>query len=109
MQDLKEDPPDADCLIVGSDQVWNLNTNPEFVPARFLDFGAEELLRFSYAASIERMDYTEDQRNTFAKNWQGLKESLFERNRPDYILSHLQGTIARGSWIGLSVDQIRLV
>jgi len=70
MQDLKENPPDTDCLIVGSDQVWNLNTNPEFIPARFLDFGESELLRFSYAASIERMNYTESEK-------ENIREKLF--------------------------------
>jgi hypothetical protein len=88
MQDLKEDPPDADCLIVGSDQVWNLNTNPEFVPARFLDFGAEELLRFSYAASIERMDYTEDQKEYVREKLARFKGiSLREESARLYIES----------------------
>lgn len=62
MEDLVRNPPDADCLISGSDQVWNLNTSPEFIPARFLAFGDEKARRISYAASIEGLDYTDAQK-----------------------------------------------
>ena len=86
MQDLKENPPDTDCLIVGSDQVWNLNTNPEFIPARFLDFGESELLRFSYAASIERMNYKESEKENIREKLARFKGiSLREESAKQYI------------------------
>ena len=53
---LKEDPPDADVYIVGSDQVWNFFNQPvnkckNLIHAYFLDFGNKEAKRMSYAAS----------------------------------------------------------
>ena len=53
---LKEDPPDADVYIVGSDQVWNFYNQPvhkckNLIHAYFLDFGNKEAKRVSYAAS----------------------------------------------------------
>lgn len=53
---LKENPPEADVYIVGSDQVWNfyehrLNQCWNLVHAYFLDFGSTQIKRISYAAS----------------------------------------------------------
>ena len=60
-QDLKDNPPQADLYIVGSDQVWNItyeqNNN---IGAHFLAFGKESTKRISYAASfgfsLEKLD-----------------------------------------------------
>ncbi len=53
--ELKQDPPKADMYVVGSDQVWNLGFNKELLCPRahafFLDFGAKDIPRHSYAAS----------------------------------------------------------
>ena len=53
---LKDNPPEADVYIVGSDQVWNfyeyrLNQCRNLVHAYFLDFGSKQTKRISYAAS----------------------------------------------------------
>jgi len=53
---LKENPPEADAYIVGSDQVWNYwfeNTNRFYrqLHAYFLNFSSEKTKRISYAAS----------------------------------------------------------
>lgn len=58
--ELREDPPEADCYIVGSDQVWNFGAIPlarcrSAVHAYFLDFGKPETARLSYAASWGRV------------------------------------------------------
>lgn len=58
--ELCEDPPQADCYIVGSDQVWNFGATPlarcrSAVHAYFLDFGKPETARLSYAASWGRV------------------------------------------------------
>lgn len=56
-EQLKESPPDADCYIVGSDQVWNFSFYRNaaqcrnLVHAYFLDFGKPETKRAAYAAS----------------------------------------------------------
>lgn len=69
MEDIRNDPQvqKYDCLITGSDQVWNLKTRPGFVDSRFLLFGSEKSRRFSYAASLEELDYTDDQK-TYVSN-----------------------------------------
>lgn len=54
--ELKENPPKADCYIVGSDQVWNfceypLNRCKNPLHVYFLDFGPSSIKRISYSAS----------------------------------------------------------
>ena len=56
--ELKAAPPQADCYIVGSDQVWNMHWFGEKLEdyqkalhAYFLDFGNPQIKRMSYAAS----------------------------------------------------------
>ena len=64
MEELRADPfiSNADCLIVGSDQVWKLSSRPEMVDSRLLLFGPKNSIRFSYAASLEEQNYTEDEK-----------------------------------------------
>lgn len=52
IEDLQQDPPVADCYIVGSDQVWNPNISKELMLAYFLDFGKKDVMRISYASSF---------------------------------------------------------
>lgn len=61
MEELRADPPEADVLIAGSDQVWRYLETNAFLPARFLDFGGPDVKRISYAASLERLNYTPEQ------------------------------------------------
>ena len=49
-EQLKDNCPNYGYLVVGSDQVWNPNIL--FDPIYFLDFGSQEAVRFSYAASF---------------------------------------------------------
>lgn len=52
VDDLRNDPPKADCYIVGSDQVWNPAISKELMLAYFLDFGNDKVKRVSYASSF---------------------------------------------------------
>lgn len=52
VEELRKDPPKADCYIVGSDQVWNPNISKDFMMAYFLDFGESNVKRISYASSF---------------------------------------------------------
>ena len=86
MEDLRNNIPEVDAFIVGSDQVWNLKGNPEFVPARLLDFGPENVIRCSYAASIEKLDYTDAQKDLVKRclaRFKGI--SLREESAREYI------------------------
>lgn len=52
-EELQNDPPNGDIYICGSDQIWNPDlTGGLFDPAYFLDFGAPEIKRYSYAVSV---------------------------------------------------------
>lgn len=71
-KELKENPPDADVYIVGSDQVWNFNSCNinkviNLVNAYFLNFGDKNIKRISYAASWSRRDIPNDQRREIQK------------------------------------------
>ena len=57
LQELQQDPPAADCYIVGSDQVWNPNISKKLMFAFFLDFGQKETRRVSYASSFGLSDW----------------------------------------------------
>lgn len=52
LEELKDNPPQSDFYVVGSDQVWNPNISRDRVLAYFLDFGDERIKRFSYASSF---------------------------------------------------------
>ena len=57
--DIRNDPPEADMYIAGSDQVWNtfggkFSEMRNRLSAFFLDFGKDDVKRISYAASWGR-------------------------------------------------------
>ena len=64
---LKNNPPQADIYIVGSDQVWNFFSDTERrkrrLHAYFLDFGLENVKRMSYAASWGRTEISDNDKN----------------------------------------------
>ena len=51
-EDLRSDAPQADAYIAGSDQIWNTTFRNGTDAAFYLDFGPQEVLRLSYAASF---------------------------------------------------------
>jgi hypothetical protein len=62
---LRDNPPEADVYIAGSDQIWNfyglnLNKCKNILHAYFLDFGSERIKRISYAASWGKCKLNED-------------------------------------------------
>lgn len=52
ISELQSSPPDSDCYIVGSDQVWNPNICNDLLTAYFLNFGTDNVKRISYASSF---------------------------------------------------------
>ena len=60
LEELRADPPNSDCYLVGSDQTWNPEISKEHAMAYFLDFGGENVKRVSYAASIGLDQWKED-------------------------------------------------
>lgn len=96
MEDLRSDTPDVDCLITGSDQVWNLSTVPRFIDSRLLRFGKESAIRFSYAASMEDLRYTDEQKQMLKEalaKYKGI--SVREQSAKEYIESFTPYQIER--------------
>lgn len=60
IEEIRKDPPIADCYITGSDQVWTMLLNIEGNNAYFLDFGDSSIKRIAYAASFGRSSYPAD-------------------------------------------------
>ena len=86
MDELRNDNIDADCLITGSDQVWNFKTTPEFIDSRLLNFGKKDALRFSYAASMESTNLQPDDKERLSaalQNFSGI--SLREEKVRAYV------------------------
>lgn len=57
IEEIRTNPPSADCYITGSDQVWTMLLNNEGNAAYFLDFGNKNTKRISYAPSFGRASY----------------------------------------------------
>ena len=57
INELRSDPPQADCYITGSDQVWTMLLSNEGNAAYYLDFGNKSIKRIAYAASFGRSEY----------------------------------------------------
>lgn len=82
--ELRNNPPDSDMYLIGSDQVWNITYSyrAEF----FADFAPENIKVASYAASIGRYDYRKEQLEKFEL---GLKKinpiSVRENSAKDFL------------------------
>ena len=63
--ELQQNPPTADILVTGSDQVWNPKIS--YDKAYYLQFGSTDALRCSYAASIGLAEIPEVQREDFIR------------------------------------------
>lgn len=74
IKELRNNPPDADIYVCGSDQVWNNSLKDPDTAGWFLDFGKPTAKRVSYAASIGRdIDSCEINRFTrYLKNFNAI-------------------------------------
>lgn len=70
--ELKQSPPEADCYITGSDQVWSRHLRYQDSKVFFLAFGEESKYRFSYAASFSRSAIPSIQKPLLKKLLSGL-------------------------------------
>ena len=88
MTELRNNPPDVDCYITGSDQVWNFATVPSMIDSRLLCFGNPSSIRFSYAASMESLSLSDEQKERLDKalsNFKGI--SMREQSAIDFVES----------------------
>lgn len=63
MDDLNAIASNYDCLVVGSDQVWNPEISKNKCLAYFLDFGGSDIRRISYASSFGISKWPEQYQN----------------------------------------------
>ena len=68
--ELVNNPPEFDCFIAGSDQIWNCNIENGKDDAFFLRFVGEDKIKMSYAASIAMNEIPEEQKERFKRNLQ---------------------------------------
>lgn len=61
IEELEENPPEADVYCTGSDQVWNIKTNGYVERPFYLDFGPVDKPRFAFSASFGRPKLDEDE------------------------------------------------
>lgn len=59
VEEIRANPPESDCYLVGSDQTWNPQIGKALLPAFFLTFGKESVRRISYATSIGLNEWEE--------------------------------------------------
>ncbi|SCW65297.1 Polysaccharide pyruvyl transferase [Ruminococcaceae bacterium YRB3002] len=95
IDDLRNDPPEADIYITGSDQVWNtfeggLIEMKNRIRAFFLDFGHEDTLRISYAASWGRT-WIPDDEVIFIKPLISRFNAITVRERSGIDICHKMG------------------
>lgn len=67
LSELRNDPPQADCYITGSDQVWAQLLNKKNNEIFFLNFGNKNIRRISYAASFAMNKYPSHLTNKLKK------------------------------------------
>lgn len=89
IKELRNNPPDADIYICGSDQVWNNSLQDPDTAGWFLDFGKPTVKRVSYAASIGR-DIDSCEINRFTKYLKNFN-AISVREQKAYALCHQLG------------------
>lgn len=68
LQELRDNPPEADAYIVGSDQVWAFTLDYYENRVMFLDFGDKKIKRIAYAPSFSMPSYPEKLKHVLKEN-----------------------------------------
>lgn len=84
--ELEVDAPDADIYVTGSDQVWNPRIN--FDRAYYLQFGREDAVRASYAASIGLSQIPEEYEKELMDRIRQIPFRSVRENTAQNILQH---------------------
>ena len=62
IQELRDNPPEADLYCTGSDQVWNSSWNQGFLPAMFLAFAPDNAMKFAFCSSFGKTKLSEEEK-----------------------------------------------
>ena len=74
LEEIEQNPPEADIYITGSDQVWNSHYNDGIEKVFYLSFAPKDKKKFSYAASIGMTHFPDHEKEQ-------TKQLLSEYNR----------------------------
>lgn len=95
IEELRENPPECDIYISGSDQLWNPHlTNEKLDPAYFLDFGKDTVVRATYAISACELDIPSNKNAILRWATHLDKISLREEEKRDEIHELLQREVS---------------
>lgn len=79
-QELRQNPPESDVYIAGSDQIWNSNLPNGKDPAYFLQFGSNSVKRISYAASFAISEIVEQYKD-LNRQWLEIFDAISVREQ----------------------------
>lgn len=87
LDELKSCPPNADGIIVGSDQVWNYNIHKD--DTYYLTFAPENCFKAAYAASIAQDSIPKDMKPLYQRRLQGFKKIAVREKTAERLLAEL--------------------
>lgn len=95
IDELRQDPPEADMYIAGSDQIWNTTFSNGTDPGYYLDFGEKSVRRESFAASFATEDIVPSARDFVKDNLKRFDKITVREQSALKILENLgyQGSL----------------
>lgn len=87
LEELKADPPEAEGIIAGSDQIWNYNIHKD--GTYYLTFAPSGCFKSSYAASIAQDYIPENLEPIYKERLQGFKKLAVREKTAEKILKNL--------------------
>ena len=100
IEELQNNPPNADVYMVGSDQTWNSEISREKARGIFLDFGDDKIKRVTYAASFGKEVWTDNQ-------WMTKDDAKKLLSKFDSILiREKSGQMILKEMFGISAEQV---
>lgn len=95
IDELRQDPPEADMYIAGSDQIWNTTFRNGTDPGYYLDFGEKSVRRESFAASFATEDIVPSARDFVKDNLKRFDKITVREQSALKILENLgyQGSL----------------
>jgi hypothetical protein len=95
LEDLSHCPPEVDCFVCGSDQVWNIASHRGFDPVFFLEFlGESAQRRVSYAATFGHADGLGGHRERICRLLSRFNDLSVRDIRSQTMVHELTGRVA---------------
>lgn len=92
LDQLQFSPPKSDVYIAGSDQIWNVGPNYKKFEPYFLNFGAPNSIRISFAASLGEVNIPKEVENKIKKQLLSFQKiGVREKSGVEYLKQLLYG------------------